>query len=251
MMKIILSLFPGIGLLDRAFEEVFDGEACIVRGPDVLWGGDIRTFHVPPGVFWGVIGGPPCQRFSRMANLVRKVHGEDALAENLIPDFERCINEGQPPWFIMENVPEAPLPSVDGYIIHEYVMNNRWSPEAPEQNRVRRFSFGTMDGLKLDIETCALLNPVSCPAFTASGTKWVPVKIGGSGKVKATYTKSGHPTGVHTEEYFRQGVRAQGLPDTFDLPGFTVRGKIRAVGNGVPLPMGRAIAKAVKQAMIP
>ena len=57
---LILSIFPGIDLLGRAFEEVWP-EACIVRGPDLLWGGDIRTFHPPAGVFDGIIGGPPCQ----------------------------------------------------------------------------------------------------------------------------------------------------------------------------------------------
>lgn len=37
---LVLSLFPGIGLLDRAFE---DEGACIVRGPDLLWGGVARA----------------------------------------------------------------------------------------------------------------------------------------------------------------------------------------------------------------
>lgn len=56
--SLVLSLFPGIGLLDMAFcEEGF----CVVRGPDLLWGGDIRKFHPPAGRFDGVIGGPPCQ----------------------------------------------------------------------------------------------------------------------------------------------------------------------------------------------
>jgi DNA (cytosine-5)-methyltransferase 1 len=33
---LVLSLFPGIGLFDMAFEaEGF----CVVRGPDLLWGG--------------------------------------------------------------------------------------------------------------------------------------------------------------------------------------------------------------------
>ena len=57
MSRLVLSLFPGIGMLDHAFElEGF----CTVRGPDVLWGGDIRRFHPPAGVFDGVIGGDPC-----------------------------------------------------------------------------------------------------------------------------------------------------------------------------------------------
>ena len=53
MRDVVLSLFPGIGLLDRAFEE---RGACVVRGPDLLWGGDIKGFHPPAGVFRGVIG---------------------------------------------------------------------------------------------------------------------------------------------------------------------------------------------------
>ena len=44
-------LFPGIGLLDMAFEK--EG-FCVVRGPDLLWGGDIRSFHPPAGKFDGV-----------------------------------------------------------------------------------------------------------------------------------------------------------------------------------------------------
>jgi len=55
--QLVLSLFPGIGLLDSAFEEV---GFCVVRGPDLLWGGDIVRFHPPAGRFDGVIGGPPC-----------------------------------------------------------------------------------------------------------------------------------------------------------------------------------------------
>lgn len=43
-------------------------------------------------------------------------------------------------------------------------------------------------------------------------------------------------------------ARQQGLPADFDLPGWTVAGKCKAVGNGVPMAMGRALAKAVKQA---
>lgn len=65
MVSLVLSLFPGIGLLDLAFEE--EG-FCVVRGPDLLWGGDVRRFHPPAGKFDGVIGGPPCQLYGGLAN---------------------------------------------------------------------------------------------------------------------------------------------------------------------------------------
>lgn len=74
--SLVLSVFPGIGLLDRAFEQ--EG-FCIVRGPDVLWGGDIRRFHPPPGMFDGLIGGPPCGSFSLAA-----ITGSHQ--ENLVPE---------------------------------------------------------------------------------------------------------------------------------------------------------------------
>ena len=49
-------------------------------------------------------------------------------------------------------------------------------------------------------------------------------------------------------------LRWQGLPADFlaaEAP-FTVAGKVRVVGNGVPpLPMGRAIAQAVRRAVAP
>lgn len=53
-MKLVLSLFPGIGMLDVAFE--LEGNV-VVRGPDPIWGGDIRRFHPPKGKFDGIIGG--------------------------------------------------------------------------------------------------------------------------------------------------------------------------------------------------
>lgn len=41
-----------------------------MRGPDLLWGGDIHTFHPTHGYFQGIIGGPPCQAFSRLRYFV-------------------------------------------------------------------------------------------------------------------------------------------------------------------------------------
>ena len=45
-------------------------------------------------------------------------------------------------------------------------------------------------------------------------------------------------------------LELQGLPPDFlEHAPFTVEGKRKAVGNGVPIPMGRAIARAVRCAL--
>lgn len=54
--QVVLSLFPGIDLLGRGFEE---SGFCVVRGPDLVWGGDVRRFHVPAGRFARVHGEVP------------------------------------------------------------------------------------------------------------------------------------------------------------------------------------------------
>lgn len=94
---LILELFPGAGLFGKAFEAL---DATVVRGPDILWGGDVRDFHGAAGRFDGVIGGPPCQFASRAA-----VSGTKAI--NLIPEYVRIVNECAPRWAVMENVREA------------------------------------------------------------------------------------------------------------------------------------------------
>jgi DNA (cytosine-5)-methyltransferase 1 len=253
---LVLSIFPGIDLLGRAFEE---NGYCIVRGPDVLWGGDIRTFKPPAGVFEGVIGGPPCQPFSRLVHLVR-ANGYEPRHGNLIPEFERVASDVQPEWWLMEEVPAAPIPSVSGYITWDAKVDNRWV--GGEQERRRRFSFGTRDGRPLPIEYAALQTPERyetvisgngfgsgsdyyrrvSQAVVGAGTS-VPVKMGGSGKVKASFQ-------TRVRRSIGDLLEAQGFAaDLLDEAPFTNAGKLQAIANGVPLPMGRAIAHAVRRAM--
>lgn len=239
MNGLVLSLFPGIGLLDMVFEE--EGFA-VVRGPDVLWGGDIRRFHPPAGRFDGVIGGPPCQEFSTLAAMVRH-NGHKPKFGNLIPEFERCVREAEPDWFIMENVRGAPIPEVDGYGVHSFLLNNRWCKEedgqAAKQNRLRRWSFGSRGQRRvLGVETVVFENHEK--EYAACGGAH---GIGGIGREQI---KKHRPNAAATD--FKHLCGIQGLPAGFDLPPFTVAAKCKAVGNGVPLPMGRAIAKAVKEA---
>lgn len=241
MSNLVLSLFPGIGLLDMAFEE--EG-FCVVRGPDLLWGGDIRRFHPPAGRFDGVIGGPPCQAFSILRNLNPKCgekHG------NLIPEYERVVVEAEPSWFVMENVRGAPVPAVAGYAVVSRLLRDVWVGGATA--RERRISFGgTAAGAPgyIAVEALHTSNPET--AVLASASVRTPVKIGGSGKVKTTW----QPRPGNREKGssgLRDAIRHQGLPADFDIPPFTVVAKLHAVGNGVPLPMGRAIARAVRQAL--
>lgn len=230
----VLSLFPGIGLLDRAFEE---NGFTVVRGPDLLWSDDIRDFHPQPGHFGGIIGGPPCQAFSRLRYLVE--YNGYQTAPNLIPEFERCIQEAQPAWFIMENVPEAPLPVVREYHVHSQLLNNR-KHGGGIQSRTRRISFGTRDGRHLLVPE--MTEPEEwASAVCASGG----VKPG----VDRTRSPKANELGYKTRAAFEEIRRSQGLPDDFELPSLTVAGAVKAVGNGVPLPLGRAIASAVRHSM--
>ena len=262
MKQLVLSLFPGIDLLGLAFKrEGF----CVVQGGDVIFGGDIREEHYPAGKFDGVIGGPPCQAFSRLAHMVRH-NGYEPKFGNLIPEFERVVAEAQPTWFVMENVSDAPTPAVDGYGVHSFMLNNRQLGQ--EQNRVRRWSFGIAGSRTvLMVDTCAL----ECSGFEPAAVgseRAVPVACGPGGVRKRTALKNeptvtaseiskGMPTGTRVKYSGRNGYTArtfaricelQGLPADFDIPSFTAAGRCKAVGNGVPLPMGRAIARAVKEA---
>lgn len=243
---LVLSLFPGIGLLDMAFEQ--EG-FCVVRGPDLLWGGDVKRFHPPAGKFEGVIGGPPCQMFSRLRHL-----NPNAAAKhgNLIPEFERVVYEAMPDWFLMENVEDAPAPEVDGYATVSQLVRDVWVGGVT--SRLRRFTFGASmhpEALRFSIETLALHSAETTQSALAGGSgRAVPVKLGGSGKVKATYHPrhgpNPGPRATREELCTRQGLPLDFLAEDSPL---TERGKCHAIGNGVPLAMGRAVALAVRQFM--
>jgi DNA (cytosine-5)-methyltransferase 1 len=246
---LVLSLFPGIGLLDMAFEE--EG-FCVVRGPDLLWGGDIRRFHPPSGRFDGVIGGPPCQLFSAMKRInpaCGEKHG------NLIPEFERVVSEAAPSWFVMENVRGAPLPAVAGYVVRAQLLKDVWVGGVTM--RLRRISFGTRDGAALHVEQLALHMAEPEVSALAGNSHSAPVALQRDGKGGHKPKKRRQNTGPRSALWNSGGngsyatkLRQQGLPADFlaDAP-FTASGKSHAVGNGVPLPMGRAVANAVKRAL--
>ncbi len=273
---LVLSTFPGADLLGMAFEsEGF----TVVQGPDVIFGRDIRAFHPPPGRFDGVIGGPPCQAFSTLAHLVR-ANGYEPRFGNLIPEFERVVAEAQPEWFVMENVTAAPVPRVVGYGIHHFEWDHGWVPGSDgigeSQQRRRRFSFGWRAGGAVDLrrwiapaaleamEACRTVTQrpvnnsdtakgrVQAASAVVGDLRVVPVKIGGSGRIKRTAVTSsdGGASKRMTRYTLADACELQGLPrDFLDQAPFTASGKLQAVANGVPMALGRAIARAVRAAL--
>lgn len=262
---LVLSTFPGLGLLDRAFEE--EG-FVVVKGPDLLWGGRIETFHAPAGRFDGVIGGPPCQAFSVLRHL--NPHCGEKFG-NLIPEYERCVFEAQPTWWIMENVEGAPLPVVQGYQVWSQLIRD--DHVGGLQPRKRRISFGTRDGRPLDIEYVALMAPeqgeVPCEHGPAPGQRAKRAVTGGHNPVPdkgpgGAIIRRGRSLGgegrisdkPHALPHdgsrlpMSECLRLQGLPEDFcaESP-FTKEALRKMLGNGVPQALGRAVARSVRKAM--
>lgn len=213
---LVLSLFPGIDLLGRGFEA--EGY-CVVRGPDLIWGQNIVDFHIPAKTFQGIIAGSPCQDFSRARKRYRvppSGHGERMLAE-----FRRLVTEGKPEWFLLENVDTVPdLGTIEGYHIQRFNLNANEC--GVPQNRLRSFQFGHDLGFVIQ-----------------------PARKTAAGSQACCMAREGEKA---DRREWKEFCRLQGLPDTFDLPGWSTKFKYRAVGNGVPVPMGRIIAEAISKA---
>lgn len=202
---LILSIFPGIDLLGMGFEHQ---GFCVVRGPDLITGGDVRNFHPPKGVFKGLIGGSPCQDYSLLNN------NPGTYSDEMLAEYCRVVRDSEPDWFLFENVAQAPTFTIDRYTQQRFALDLCWFTDF---SRLRHFVFGSRNG--------TLLNPIS-------GTK---------GEVLGTAV-----TGSDKRS-FRACCDIQGLPSDFDLPSFTLEGKKQAVGNGVPLALGRYVAGLIAE----
>lgn len=200
----VLSLFPGIGLLDRGFE---DAGFCVVRGPDLIFGGDISRFNVPAGKFDGVIGGPPCQDFSKARRDLPSGNGLE-----MIEQYKRVVLDARPTWWLAENVPGVPDIKIDGYSWQRLDLNA--SDFGMKQRRLRHVQFGSNDGTQLVIDR------IKCNGYYPTVT-------------------------ANDSRPLREISELQGLPADFDIPAFTRSALTRAIGNGVPYGMALALADAV------
>jgi DNA (cytosine-5)-methyltransferase 1 len=222
-LQTVLSLFPGVGLLDRAFED--RPEFSVVRGPDLIHGGDVRRFRVAAGVFDGIIAGPPCQGFSQAnAHRLNPEHPSVKNSQEMLALTVSLIETAKPTWFMIENVPNVPDVRVGPYIVQRIAIND-WECGG-NQLRWRAIQFGHLDGW--------ILRPERVNDRSHSRRK---------GRRPESITTK--PTSRHMT--FAEQCRRQGLDKPLDLPGWTREAKFRAVGNGVPLCIGRVLAAAVAE----
>ena len=217
--ELVISLFPGVGLFDRAFRE---SGFCVCAGPDLITGGDVREFVGVPGRFDGLVAGPPCQGFS-VANSHRgnDKHASVQNSREMLRHTVRLITEFSPEWFLIENVPAVPDVRIDGYEIQRIPISDFEC--GGRQLRLRHVQFGSKSG---DVIRPQRVN--DSPQIRRKGRPG-----------KAVTTKS--------EQWrdFPDVCRRQGLSQPLTLPGWYRTAKIKAVGNGVPLSIGRVLAAAV------
>lgn len=271
-MTLVLSLFPGGGLLDAAFElEGF----TVVKGPDPLWGGDIREFDPPAGHFEGIIGGDPCQAHSRMSHLVRAKGLEPAFPD-LTPEYRRIVERARPIWFLRENVPDAPDLQPEAYDVHSFLLDHstldRGDGTGHEQRRRRRFWFGVDQDpyeyrwrrISDDFVYCRLHDreAAGCDCvellekapdlraymdfalFELPDVKKVPAVTG------AHSANGDAEVGLQPRRSIEEMLRLQGLPANWlEHQPWTMEAKRKIIGNGVPIPMGRQLARAIGRAM--
>jgi DNA (cytosine-5)-methyltransferase 1 len=211
-LPLVLSLFPGVDLLGRAFAAAGH---CVVAGPDLLLGQRIEDFHSPAGRFDGVIGGPPCQNYSD-ANRYR----DTAEGDRLVLEFLRVVHEARPVWWLMENVRNVPHVRAPGYAVQRLDCWD-WEFGGPT-GRLRHIQFGHAEGWIIRPRRTITERPVT---------------------VMGTVTTA--PTGPG-DRYSRRCAKMGFAP--LALGSFTPAARRRVIGNGVPFGMGYALARAVTAA---
>lgn len=193
-------------------------------------GGDIRRFTVEPGKFDGVIGGPPCQPFSAAG----KIAGTSAV--DLIPEFVRVAREARPEFIVMENVTSARR--------HAAIPAD-WHPA-----RLRDFDCGGLTKRRRFFWTWPfmILEPGGHAGGAASHTVMASSWKRGSSAGRYAAEKSFLPGDLPVAEYARlQGAEEIGAALVAHKAGRAFA--VQCLGNGVPLAMGRFVARRVRECL--
>lgn len=209
---LVLSTFSGIDLLGRGFKE---SGFCVVQAGDIILDNDIRHFHPPKGKFEGVVGGPPCQDFSKLRRIAPTGYGLE-----MIEQFKRVVLESDCNWFLMENVPQVPDIEIEGYVIQRFALSPHEIGYA--QRRRRHFQFGSKQGNALIFQRKNYDGELE------------PCLLASDGKRK-------HKKG------FEEFCQLQGLDYVPDLSDLTKAGRYKVIGNAVHLKVATTVAEAVRE----
>lgn len=216
----VLSVYPGLDLLGREFERV---GYTIFRGPDLLWGGDSRRFHVLPRVFEGVIGGPPCQWNSQLAKL------GNVQAEDLTHDFLRIVKEAEPKWAVMENVRG---------LLRAGIMPPEWLAIKLRDWDCGGMTFRTR--IFWIYPATLILVPSKRPGrpeYSVLASSW------------KGHDSANKKMRMHSTLTIKRAAELQGYPELArTLEPLGKRYAVNLLGNGVPKAMGQYIAGATKTA---
>ena len=228
---LVLSLFPGVDLFGRAFEE--EG-CCVVQGPDILRGHNIQDWTVPPvGSFDGIIGGPPCQSFSTAKNIGGK---SESQHKDQIGLFWNIVQKIKPKWVVMENVigvkdhPEIPTGATA-------IQLRDWDCGGLTH---RKRLFYVWPGELVNSFPPAPVKRAGTPSHSVIASSW---------KSGAKRTERGMLASLSAKE----AGRLQGWPEIAETmieesgEGrlFPQRFVVHSLGNGVPRAMGAWIAKSI------
>lgn len=239
---LVLSLFPGVDLLGLAFEQ--EG-FCVVQGPEWMFGRDVRDFHVPHGKFDLVIGGPPCQSHSSALEMSPTRSSEHV---DLIPEFVRIVRESGARAVVMENVTNVMHRGHDA-------IPPEWTP-----TQINDWNCGGITSRTRAFWTWPM-TIMSAPKRPQDRTGVQGVDYPWPLVMASTYRRGAHSHPSNVAKGFLGGDFP--LPFYGDLMGADiVRARLAEVGgakarqmiihmlgNGVPLAMGRHVARQVKHAM--
>lgn len=222
-MQLVLSLFSGVGLLDKAFKQA---GFCVVSAGDIINGShfDIRDFVGVKNKFDGIIGGSPCQDFSTL----KRNRGTYSL--EMMYEFLRVVSECEPDWYLLENVKGVPNVT---FLLEDFVT---LQDKNINVTVLQQYSHQRIDINQGWYEDISRLRHIQ---FCSKDNYFLNIPRGVMGNISSGCALA------NDDRSFKELCKIQGLSDDFDLPDFNVKGKKKAVGNGVPLSIGRVLANAV------
>lgn len=159
------------------------------------------------------------------------------LATLLLPEAERTVTDSMGVHWGTTDKEHGRVRGGPVTATHDSLENvTEWSKQ---QRRTRKGA----------VVAATSLNP-GCTGQTKAAKMRVKGSNGGNGGGKEGRITPGAGNAGKGRYRLADALRLQGLPENFlDNAPWTADGKLKAVANGVPIPMGTAIARAVKDAL--